>query len=138
LGAKEDGTNALVSYIKENTDKDDYVMCDYAELNFYAKRKTTPKVAGMSKAAVDCGGINSDRLINELNSFPVKLVLLHLEGGIPAELSPFFELAYGPHHFDSLIHSKTGAKFMNYIQANYNFVKTFNRSGQIFNVYKRK
>ena len=67
LYAKEKDTLVLVKYLEKNSNKNDYIMSDYGELNFYAKRKTTLKMASLSKSAIQCGGITSDKLIKELN-----------------------------------------------------------------------
>lgn len=136
--AKESGTRLLADYIRENTQDTDYIMADYGEMPFYSRRKTTYFMAGMSKSAVDNGVITSDNLIDELKNYPVKMVLIHREGGIPERLGFFFGTPYGPHHFSTLIDSKDGPKFMSYLRMNYILAGTFNRTGEIFDIYYKK
>jgi hypothetical protein len=136
--AKENGTSALAKYIKDHTDDEDYVIGDYGDIIFNAKRKTTPLMSGMSKSTVSNGVITSDKLIEEFNHYPVKIVFIHKEGGIPKDLGYYFETPFEPHHFVTLINSKDGSKFMSYLQMHYWLVNTFNRSGQIFDIYMKK
>jgi len=136
--AREEGTLALAEYISGHTAKDDYVVADYGGVLFYARRKTTPLMAGMSKSAIENGVITSDKLIKELEGYRVKMILIHKEGGIVEDLGYYLGNQFGPHHFSSLINSSDGIKFSAYLQSHYQFVTNFNRSGQIFTVYVRK
>lgn len=136
--AKEDGTLTFAEYIKRHTTKDDYVVADYGDILFHARRKTTPLMAGMSKSAVDNEVITSDKLINELQDYRVKMILIHKEGGIAKDLGFYLGESFAPHHFSTLINSKDGPKFMDYLQEHYRFIINYNRSGQIFAVYIRK
>jgi 4-amino-4-deoxy-L-arabinose transferase-like glycosyltransferase len=136
FNAKENGTLAFAGYIKNHTAEDDYVVADYGDVLFHAKRKTTPLMAGMSKSTVDNGVITSDKLISELEKYHVKMVLIHKEGGIDKKLG--FYLGILPHHFSTLINSKDGSRFLSYLQSQYQLVADYNRSGQIFSVYVRK
>jgi len=138
FSARENGTAMLADYIRKNTQEKDYVMAEYGEILFHAKRRTTPLMAGISKSAVDNGVITSDRLISELENYPVKMVLVHREGGIPKELSLFFGTPYEPHHLSTLINSKDGSKFTDYLRKNYLLVDTLNRTGEIFDIYYKK
>jgi len=136
FNAKENGTLAFADYIKNHTTEDDYVVADYGDVLFHAKRKTTPLLAGISKSAVDNGVITSDKLISELEKYHVKMVLIHKEGGIDKKLG--FYLGILPHHFSTLINSKDGSRFLSYLQSQYQLVSDYSRSGQIFSVYVRK
>jgi len=138
LCAKEDGTMAFAEYVKRHTTEDDYVVADYGDILFHARRKTTYLMAGMSQSAVDNSVITSDKLINEFESYPVKMVLIHREGGIPEKQGFFFGTPYAPHHFSTLINSKDGSKFINYLREHYLLTDTFNRNGEIFDIYYKK
>ncbi len=138
FSAEENGTSLLANYIRKNTQEADYVMVDYGDILFHVRRKTTPLMAGMSASAVVNGVITSDRLIKELEDYQVKMVFIHREGGIPKDLSFFFGTPYEPHHFSTLINSKDGPKFMDYLWRNYLLAGTFNRTGQIFDIYYKK
>ena len=135
---KEDGTALLAEYIKNNTRETDYVMAEYGDILFHARRKTTYLMAGMSQSAIDNGVITSDKLINELENYPVKMVLIHREGGISEKQGFFFGTPYAPHHFSTLINSKDGPKFISYLHKHYLLTDTLNRSGEIFDIYYKK
>jgi len=138
FSAKENGTLAFAEYIKKHTADDDYVVADYGDILFHARRKTTPFMAAMSKSAVDSGVITSDKLIRELQKYRVKMILIHREGGIARDLGYYLGNPYEPHHFSALISSKDGSKFVSYFSREYQFITNYNRSGQIFGVYVRK
>jgi hypothetical protein len=137
-GIKENATLAFAEYIRANTSDKDYVAADYGDIIFYAKRKTTPSMAAMSKSTVECGVITSDKLISEFEKYNVKMVLIHREGCIPADLGFFIGDLFGPHHFNTLINSPDGDKFLFYLHQRYWFMGNFKRTGQIFDVYLRK
>lgn len=137
-GLKENSALALGEYIRGYTSDGDYVAADYGDVLFYAKRRTTPLMAAMSKSIVDCGVITSDRLINEFEKYRVKMVLIHKEGTISAGLGFIIGDLLGPHHFATLINSKDGPKFMDYLHRDFKFITNYSRSGQVFSVYVRK
>jgi len=135
---KEGGTRIFAEYIEGHTDKGDYVVADYGDTLFYARRRSTPLMSGISEAAVLRGGITVDDAIDELEKYHVKLVLIHKRGGIPEDLASIFGTPFEPHHIISLIKSKDGYKFMGYLNKHYVETGTFNRIGQIFEIYTRK
>lgn len=137
-GIKENSTLALAEYIRGYTTDEDYVVADYGDVIFYAKRKTTPSMAAMSKSTVECGVITSSRLIYEFEKYRVKMVLIHKEGNIPADLGFIIGDLFGPHHFNTLINSPDGGKFLFYLHQHYRFMGNFQRTGQVFDVYVRK
>lgn len=135
FAAKENDTLALAEYISKNTGEKEYVMSDYGDILFYAQRKTTPLMAGMSESAVINGVISPAKLIKELKSYPVKIILIHKSGGIPNGLAILFEDEFSPHHFATLINSSYGPQFLEYLKGNYRLTDTFNRTGQLFDIY---
>lgn len=137
-GIREDGTLAFAKYIRDRTAEEDYIMADYGDVTFYAKRRTTPLMAGMNKAAVDDKGITSGKLIKELGEYPVKMIVIHREGGVPQKLGLYLGTPCLPHHFSTLIESEDGPKFMGYLKKYYRLVDEFDRMGQIFDVYIKR
>ena len=137
-GIKEDSSLAFAEYVRGYTSDKDYLATDYGDILFYAKRKTTPSLAAMSKSTVECGVITSSRLIDEFEKYRVKMVLIHRAGGIPAELGFIIGDPFAPHHFNTLINSPDGGKFLFYLHQRYEFMGNFKRTGQIFDVYVRK
>jgi hypothetical protein len=136
--ARESGAVLFAEFIKKNTDLDDYVVSDYGDTIFYARRKSTPLMSGISEAAVLRGGITVKKAIAELENYRVKMVLIHKRGGIPKNLTLIFGTPFGPHHIISLIKSKEGPEFLDYLDKHYILKGSFNRIGQIFDVYYRK
>ncbi len=137
-GIKENSSLALAEYVKGYTSGGDYVAVDYGDVLFYAKRKTTPLMAAMSKSTVECGAITSSRLIDEFEKYRVKMVLIHREGKIPVDLGFIMGNLFEPDHFNTLINSPDGDKFLFYLNQRYRFIGNFKRTGQVFDVYIRK
>lgn len=99
---EQEDTRAWVSYIQEHTDPDDVVMSDYPGLNFFARRRTTPTAAGISRGAAKSGQITGAELIKEIEAYDVEMVLLNV--------------AQGAHQFVMLRDYET---FKHYLQTNF-------------------
>jgi hypothetical protein len=135
---KENDTLALAKYISENTKAADYVLTDYGEINFYARRKTIPIAAAFSLGAIKQGFITVDKLIKEIDAYPVRLIAIHERGGAVVWQRDVFANRLLPHHFRALINSPDGFKFKDYLKEHYLAVSSFDRQGQIFCIYLKK
>ncbi len=134
LFKRDNSTGALVNYIKNKTQENDYILSDYAGLNFYSQRYGPPIAARLCGTSVKSGQIKASDLIKELNEYGVRLILLHMEGTVnfPMECSIRNQLAFGPHH---LINLRDYGKFIDYVTKNYTYIKDFDREGQIFKIF---
>ena len=77
----ERDTQRLASYIQAHTAPDDYVLSDYPGLNFFARRRTTPLAAGISRGAAKSGQIMGRDLIGEIEAYGVQMVMLNVAQG---------------------------------------------------------
>jgi hypothetical protein len=77
----ERGTHRLTTYIQGHTSPDDYVLSDYPGLNFFARRRTTPLAAGISRGAAKSGQIMGRDLIREMEAYDAQMVLLNVAQG---------------------------------------------------------
>jgi hypothetical protein len=136
-GAKENDTLRLARYINKNTAESEYVVADYGDIIFYAKRKTLPITSSVSKSTFACNVITGEKLISQFQKHPVKLVLIHKKGGIPERLSIVLGETFLPHHFVTLLNTEEGVKFTSYLKENFKLKGSFNRTGQIYDIYVR-
>jgi hypothetical protein len=95
-------------------------------------------MAAMSQSTVECGVINSTVLISEFEKYRVKMALIHRKGNLPLDTAAIICDRFEPCHFNTLINSSDGDKFMFYLQEHYSFMGNFKRNGQVFDVYIRK
>ncbi len=59
-------TEAVVSYLQEQTTPGTIILADYLELNFLSRRPTLPIAAGLYHASTASGQITANELIAEL------------------------------------------------------------------------
>ena len=71
-------TMQVANYIQLHTDPDDWVLTDFPGLCFYARRHSTPLGAGVSDGAASTGQITGRLLMEEIDRYPVKLVVLDI------------------------------------------------------------
>lgn len=85
---RDDTTPEWVAYIQARTGPDDVVVSDYPGINFYARRRTTRRAAGISEGAASSGQITGADLIAEIERSGAPMVL--------------FNIAHGGHQFVNL------------------------------------
>ena len=73
---REQDTIAVSHYVQDQTFSSDYVLSDYQEINFYARRPTTYSGAEISSVVVASGQITGADLIAEIEAVDVKMVLV--------------------------------------------------------------
>jgi hypothetical protein len=100
---RESDTERLAIYIQDHTDAEDYVLCDYPGLNFFARRRTTPLAAGISRGAAKSGQIKGDSLIREMDAYDVQMVLLNVAQGAH-QLSNLRDYAHFKHYVQTGFH----------------------------------
>ena len=115
---EEHTTEKWVAYIQQNTKPDDVVVSDYPGINFFARRRTTPLAAGISRGAASSGQIQGGALIQEMIEHDAKMVLLNV--------------AQGAHQFVRL---QDYDIFKQYIQAHYHLVKREQYDYRLLEVY---
>lgn len=118
----DEATLPLAAYIASHTRPDELVVSDYAGLNFYARRKTTYLAAGLSAGAATSGQITGARLIQEMQSHPVAMILLQ-------DFTPVIRgqlVALSDYDF-----------FRGYVQGAFHFMSTQERNGEYHRVYTR-
>jgi hypothetical protein len=119
---QEEGTRALVAYIVDHTAPDDLVLTDYASLNFHARRRSVPQASVIAMGRITGGYVTGEMLIKEIEHRDVKMVALHVPGGtIPPQHLIFL------HDYDH---------FYDYLNRRFCLVDTFDRAGQIFEIYQ--
>ena len=74
----EDSTLEVVRYIQAATGPQDYVISDYQELNFHARRASTYFGAEISYVIVDGGTITGEKLIAEIEALDVQLIVMDI------------------------------------------------------------
>ncbi|MBL7196767.1 MAG: glycosyltransferase family 39 protein [Candidatus Omnitrophica bacterium] len=136
LSKKDKDTKILVNYIKSQTQRENYVLADYAGLNFYSQRDGPPIIGNLCGTATKSGQIKAKDLIEEIKKYNVRLILIHTKGE-----GNFFRgrpdknrLSFGPHHFANLSDYK---KFIAYVKENYSYKRIFNREGQLLEIFAR-
>jgi 4-amino-4-deoxy-L-arabinose transferase-like glycosyltransferase len=83
----EDDTAGIVDLIRRETDEQAYVISDYQELNFYAGRRSTYQGAEISLVMIEGGQITSDRLIEEVEKYPVEMVIIDVSAETAHQLA---------------------------------------------------
>ncbi len=115
---EEHDTEQWASYLQGLTDPEDYVLSDYPGINFFARRRTTPIGAGISRGAALSGQILGADLIREIEAYNVKVVLLNV--------------AQGAHQFVNLRDYPT---FKRYLQENFYLIDRRKRDYRLLEVY---
>lgn len=119
---QEDGTLALAAFIAARTEPEDVVLSDYATLNFHARRPSIPQASVIAGGRIEGGFITGAMLIEEMRVRDVDMVVLHVSGGSPA-----------PHH---LVNLRDYEEFYAYLNQHFCLVTTFDRAGQILEIYQ--
>lgn len=77
----ENETSVWADYLQRHTAPGEYILSDYPGLNFAAQRPTTPLAAGLSRGATKSGQIMGAALIDEIERYDVRMVLLNVAQG---------------------------------------------------------
>jgi len=118
----EHATMDIVRYIQTHTPPGTYVLSDYQELNFYARRPSTYSGAELSHVILAGGTIKGTDLIKEIESCDVGMVLV--------DVSPQTGLhIMSLHDYD---------EFHAYLQQHFALLETLPRNGQLLEVYYRE
>ncbi|MFQ6083541.1 MAG: ArnT family glycosyltransferase [Candidatus Aminicenantia bacterium] len=117
----DQGTRNLVRYIQKHSQPDDYLFSDYAGINFYSKRPCPPQLNDVSLAMTKSGQIISQDIIDQCDSYQVKIILVDIGGSA--------------HHLKNL---KDYSKFKDYLRKKYKYQGTIQREFQLFEIYLRK
>lgn len=120
----ETGTLQLAQFIAEHSNPADIVVSDYAGLNFHAKRQSIYEASIIAGGQIGSGGITGSLLIEKIEETQAELVLVHVEGGNPP-----------PHQLTHLIDFEV---FKTYLDEKYGLITTFDRGGQMIEIYERQ
>jgi len=118
---EEHTTEGWIAYIQAHTAPGDMVMSDYPGLNFFARRRTTPIVAGISRGAALSGQIMGSDLIREIEDYDVQMVLLNV--------------AQGSHQFVNL---RDYPAFKQYVQTHFHLSGRRKYNYRLLEVYSRQ
>jgi hypothetical protein len=121
-GRYEEDTLALADYIAAHTAPGGHVLSDYASLNFHARRPSVYQASIIAWGRITGGFVTGADLIAEIEQRDVKMVLLHVPGG---DRSP-----------SHLIHLRDFDAFYAYLNQRFCRMGTFNRAGQLFEIYQ--
>lgn len=116
----ENGTQQIADFIAGQTAPGEYVLADYSELNFYARRPTGYAAAALSAGAAESGQITGEELIAEMEAHDARLVLI--------DTSIYSQLLF--------LHDY--ADFRQYVETRYDRLGTFLRHNQEFVIYRAK
>jgi 4-amino-4-deoxy-L-arabinose transferase-like glycosyltransferase len=114
-------TQAVAAFIRSRTSPEDHVLCDYGELIFHAERPTTYWGAEISRAVALSGLVSGARLIEEIEAYDVRIVLV--------DSSP-----KTAHHLASL---PDYVDLRQYLQQHFDLIWRFPRHDQLIEVYQR-
>jgi hypothetical protein len=115
---QESNILTLVDYIVEHTREDDYVLAEYAGLNFFAQRRSIYYGPYISWGAASSGVLTSDQLIGEIEAKQVQMILFHAGDSL-------FQLNAMP-DFDT---------FRAYVREHYDYMGTFEWGDRTFELY---
>ena len=118
---EEHTTESWIAYIQAHTAPGDVVMSDYPGLNFFARRRTTPIAAGISRGAALSGQIMGSDLIREIKDYDVQMVLLNV--------------AQGSHQFVNL---RDYPAFKEYVQTHFHLSGRRKYTHRLLEVYSRQ
>ncbi|MBC7234937.1 MAG: glycosyltransferase family 39 protein [Chloroflexi bacterium] len=116
-----DNTAEWVRYLQAHTAPDEYIMSDYPGLNFFARRPAPPIAAGISRGAALSGQILGTQLIQEIEAYGVRMVLLNI--------------AHGSHQFVNL-HDYPA--FKRYLQTHFHLVERRQYDYRLLEIYARE
>ncbi|MGC9043566.1 MAG: ArnT family glycosyltransferase [Myxococcota bacterium] len=125
----------ISNYINSIAKRDDILLSDYGYFNFHSGLKGTSISGYISGGNVRTGEINSERLINVIESEAVKYLLIHSDGRLyyPYGCELYY---YEPHHIKGI---RDYGGFMNYVQQHFDLMRRFESpKGPIFNLYIRR
>ncbi len=100
------------------------VFSDYAEINFHAERRSIRSGAVINANWAMTGLLTAESLIDEMDANRAMLVLHHIGGGSPP-----------PHHLVSL---QDYREFREYLVHTYDYITTWDRAGQITEIWQRR
>ena len=123
LTLRENDTMQLAEYVAARTTPDELVLSDYGGINFFTNRFSIYEASIIAGAQIDAGVVTGELLIDRIQREPVKMVLLHVDGGVPP-----------PHHLVNLVDYEA---FRLYLQEHFTLDSTYNRAGQEIEVYIR-
>jgi len=117
----ENDTARIVELMRRETDEQAYVISDYQELNFYAGRRSTYRGAEISLAMIEGGQISRSLLTEEMERFPVEMIVI--------DVSP-----ETGHHLSALPDYDS---FRSQVDKHYELLGQFSRSAQVLEIYIR-
>lgn len=118
--AKESDTLALAHTIARQTEPEEHVLVDYASLNFHSQRPGVYQTDIISWGHAAAGILKGVDLIEEIEAKNVKLIAIHVGGDWP------------PQHFVAM---PDYDEFYRYVQDHFQMIDTFDRVGQLFEIY---
>jgi hypothetical protein len=119
--ARDPGTRAVASFIREHTLPGDFVFGDDPFLNFLARRPCPPGLVDVSEAMVTGGRIDAAAIIDQCERLGVKLI--------------FVEKGASAHH---LIKLNDYAKFQNYLNEKFQPAENIRREFLDVELYLRR
>lgn len=123
LTRHETGTQQLADYVAAQTPPGTAVLSDYATINFLADRPSVYEASIIAGGQINSGAVTGERLIKSIEERHVQMVLIHVEGG-----DPF------PHQLVSLYDYDA---FRAYLDDHFVMSGTFERNGQIIEIFQR-
>jgi 4-amino-4-deoxy-L-arabinose transferase-like glycosyltransferase len=121
LMRSEQATMSVVRHIQAWTPPDAYVLSDYQELNFHARRLSTYLGAELSHVILAGGTVRGTDLIAEIESSDVRMVIV--------DVSPL-----GQH----IVHLPDYGAFRAYLEQHFTLLDVLPREGQLLEVYYRE
>jgi hypothetical protein len=114
----EKDTMYISQIIQDNSAPDDVVLGDFADLNFFAQRRSTYLGAAVSIGAASSGQITGAELIQEIVDDQVKMIVIDVQ-------------SFARH----LSHMPDFATFYRYVRANFDLLGEFRREDQVLQIY---
>ncbi len=122
LVRREQTTMDVARYIQARVPPDAYVLSDYQELNFYARRPSTYLGSELSGVVLAGGTMQGTDLIGEIESFDVRMVIV--------DVSP-----QTAHH---LVRLPDYDAFYAYLQQHFVLLDVLPRNGQLLEIHYRE
>lgn len=113
---------ALARTVAARTTTDDIVLSDYPTLNVMARRRSIPEASVIAGASMRTGVMTADHLVQAIEELQIPVVLVHVAGGEPA-----------PHH---MVAMPSYPEFRAYLQDKFTLARTFDRAGQLIEVWE--
>ncbi len=117
----ESDTDRIVTLIRSQTGEEAYLLSDYQELNFYAARRSTYLGAEISYVRVTSQQITGEKLIAEMQEYPVKMIIVDVSSKTGYHLAALAD--YAPFH--------------SYVEKNFEFLGRYPRAEQWLEIYVR-